>query len=149
MNIDEIIKYCLDNFQYLNLIESFKEKSLFYNPNNKLKRGIYILTIKDKNGPNDKVSNLDRENIFRVNIGIRKETFKKLFNEIPKRPSKGGIVNMPYDFTLLNTILPHPIYAWMYWICILNPSNEMFERSKPLINESYEYAQEKFSKKKL
>lgn len=36
MNIDEIIKYCLDNFQYLNLIESFKEKSLFYN--NSVKR---------------------------------------------------------------------------------------------------------------
>lgn len=149
MNIDEIISYCLKTLKDTVLIKSFGEKSLFYNPNNKLKRGIYILTIKDNDGDNDKSSQLNRDGIFRVNIGIKKNTFISLFGGVPKRPLKGYTVNMPYDFTALNKIMPHPIYAWMYWICVLNPSDEIFEKLKHLINESYEYAKEKFNKKKF
>ncbi len=36
----------------------------------------------------------------------------------------------------------------MSWICCLNPSEETFERLKPLIAEAYEYAKEKFLKRK-
>lgn len=32
--------------------------------------------------------------------------------------------------------------------CALNPSEETFERLKPLIREAYEYAKEKFVKRK-
>ena len=67
---------------------------------------------------------------------------------VPTRPSKGGIVDMPFDFTQIDKILPHPVYAWMSWVCALNPSDTTFEQLKPLIQEAYEYAKEKFSKKK-
>lgn len=147
MKPNEILNYYLNNLENTIIVESFQEKCLFFNPNNKLKRGIYILTIKEKDSNNDKASNLNRENIFRVNIGIRKSTFIKIFNEIPKRPKKGNIINMQYDFTLLDTLLPHPIYGWMAWICILNPSIKSFDKLDKLIKESYEYAKEKFIKK--
>ena len=110
--------------------------------------GIYILTVKEKDGDNDKGSDLNRENIYRVNIGVRKNTFINMFGTVPARPSKGGIVDMPYDFTQTDKILPHPVYAWMSWVCALNPSNTTFERLKPLIQEAYEYAKEKYSKRK-
>lgn len=45
-------------------------------------------------------------------------------------------------------ILPHPVYAWMGWICVLNPLEQTFEKLKPLIEESYWFAQEKFNKRK-
>jgi hypothetical protein len=131
MEPEQIMQYCLNNLEDTILVESWGEKGVFYNPNNTLKRGIYILTIKEKDGDNDKGSNLDRKGIYRVNIGIKKETFIKLFKEIPERPKAGEIVNMDYDFTKANVILPHPVYAWMGWICILNPTEEMFERIKP------------------
>lgn len=149
MRIDDILKYCLDNLEGTVLVESFGEKGIFYNPNNLLKRGVYILTIKEKDGDNDKSSNLDRDGIYRVNIGVRKSTFIKLFREIPKRPSAGEFVDMDFDFSSLNQILPHPVYAWMSWICVLNPSLQTFETLKPLIKESYEYSKEKFKNKKL
>ncbi|NBH88273.1 hypothetical protein D7V78_02330 [Parabacteroides distasonis] len=44
--------------------------------------------------------------------------------------------------------MPHPVYAWMGWICALSPSETTFESLKPYILESYEYAKEKFSKRK-
>ncbi|RRD38431.1 hypothetical protein EII29_10340 [Leptotrichia sp. OH3620_COT-345] len=147
MKADDILKYCLENLKGTVLINSWGERGVFYNPNNKLKRGIYILTIKEKDGENDKSSDLNRENIYRVNLGIRKNTFKKMFGSIPKRPDKGGIVNMNYDFSIIDRIVPHPVYAWMSWICILNPSEKTFEKLKPLIYEAYEYVKEKYAKK--
>lgn len=110
---------------------------------------MYILTIKEKDGDNDNGSNLDRENVYRVNLGIRKKTFIELFSDVPKRPSAGEIVSMNYDFTELNKIIPHPVYAWMGWISVLNPSDKTFEKLKPFIQEAYEYAVEKFKKRKV
>lgn len=54
---------------------------------------------------------------------------------------------MPYDFSQLDRLLPHPVYAWMGWVCTLNPSCQTFEELKPLIEESYEYAREKYAKR--
>ena len=149
MRSDLILKYCLDNFGGAVLTESWGEKGVFYNPDRALKRGVYILTVKEKDGDNDKSSMLDRDQIYRVNLGVRRNTFVKLFKDIPKRPKKGGVVDMDYDFSSMDCILPHPVYAWMSWICVLNPSDQTFERLKPYIDEAYEYAKEKFKKKKL
>ncbi|MGC6174571.1 DUF6194 family protein [Lacrimispora sp. 38-1] len=148
MKPDDILEYCTSNLDGIVLIESWGEKGIYYNPCNTLKRGVYILTIKEKDGDNDKSSNLNRDNIFRVNLGIRKTTFKELFGEIPKRPSAGNTVDMNYDFTELDKIIPHPVYAWMGWISVLNPSIETFETLKSFIEEAYGFSKEKFSKKK-
>ncbi len=148
MTSECILNYCINNFKGTVLIESWGEKSVFYNLNNKFKRGVYFLTVKEKDGENDKASNLNRQGVFRVNLGIRKNTFKKLFGDIPKRPPAGGVVKMDYDFTQLNKIIPHPVYAWMGWISILNPTKEAFEDLKTLIEEAYLFSQEKFDKKK-
>ncbi len=44
-------------------------------------------------------------------------------------------------------IFPHPVYAWMGWISVLNPSENTFEALKPYIQEAYEYAKERFAKR--
>ena len=54
---------------------------------------------------------------------------------------------LPYDFSELDRLLPHPVYAWMGWICALNPSRQTFEALKPLIGESYEHARENYAKR--
>ncbi|MFA9464850.1 MAG: DUF6194 family protein [Velocimicrobium sp.] len=148
MKPNAILEYCTSNLDGTVLVESWGEKGIFYNPYNTLKRGVYVLTIKEKDGDNDKSSNLNRSNIFRVNFGIRKTTFKELFGEIPKRPAAGGIVDMNYDFSELDKIIPHPVYAWMGWISVLNPSVKTFETMKPFIEEAYTFSKEKFSKRK-
>lgn len=86
MKPDEILRYCLENLEGSTLVESWGEKGIFYNPGHVLKRGVYILTVKEKDGDNDKSSNLNRPGIFRVNLGVRKGTFLKLFGAVPKRP---------------------------------------------------------------
>lgn len=145
---EQILQYCLKNLDGTVLAESWGEKGIFYNPNGVLKRGVYVLTVKEKDGENDKASGLDREGVYRVNLGVRKNTFLEMFGTVPKRPPKGGVVDMPCDFTETDKILPHPVYAWMSWICALNPSEGTFEKLKPLIREAYEYAKEKYAKRK-
>lgn len=149
MTPNKILEYCLKELDGTVLVRSWGESGIFYNPQNRLKRGVYILTVKEKDGNHDKSSKLDRENIYRVNVGVRKNTFAKMFGVIPQRPPKGSTVEMEYDFSETDQILPHPIYAWMGWICSLNPTEKTFEKLKPLINEAYEFAKEKYEKKKL
>ncbi len=148
MQADDILNYCLANLPGTVLVSSWGERGIFYNPNNALKRGIYVLTVKEKDGDNDKSSGLDREGVYRVNVGVRKSTFVKMFGVVPARPAKGGIVDMPFDFAHIDKILPHPVYAWMAWVCALNPSDTTFAQLQPLIQEAYDYAKEKYARRK-
>src|SRR3954469_17351053 len=76
----------------------------------------------------DAFSNLSRDGVFRLNIGVTKETFRALFPN----------ASAPRDFKALDVIMPHPVYAAQYWVCVLNPSNETFEQKvKPLIAEAH------------
>jgi len=83
MKPDDILEYCTSNLEGTVLVESWGEKGIFYNPYNTLKRGVYVLTIKEKDGDNDKSSNLNRDNIFRVNLGIRKKNLKSCLVRFP------------------------------------------------------------------
>ena len=112
MEAKQILDYCLSSLNGTVLVESWGEKGIFYNPGLVLKRGVYVLTVKEKDGDNDKASNLDRTGIYRVNLGLRKSTFQKMYGKIPARPAAGGVVDMDCDFTALDIIIPHPVYAW-------------------------------------
>lgn len=147
MKPEDILQYCLANLEGTVRTESWGESGIFYNPGGVLKRGVYVLTVKEKDGANDRASQLNRPGIYRVNLGLRKETYTRLFGPLPSRPPKGGVVSAGADFTALDYLMPHPVYAWMGWIAALNPSPETFEAMKPLIQESYEYAREKFAKR--
>ena len=126
---------------------SWGETSLFYNPGKLLPNGVYFCTIKEKNGDNDKSSNLDRTSAFRVSIGVGKSNYEKHFGVKPKRPEKGGIVNTGHDFTKLDELMPHPIYAWMSWVQILSPQKPSFESILPLIKDAHANAVINFNKK--
>ena len=53
MKPDDILEYCLDRLPDTVSVNSWGESGIFYNPNNILKRGIYVLTVKEKDGDND------------------------------------------------------------------------------------------------
>jgi len=147
VQVKSIIERIEKNFEGVVPKPSWGETSLFYNPGRLLPNGVYFCTLKEKNGENDKASELDREDVFRLSIGITKETFEKTFGKRPKRPSKGGIINTAHDFTALNELMPHPIYGWMSWVQVLNPCESTFEELLPLITEAYGNAVTKFNKK--
>jgi len=147
MKPSEIEKYIRQNLEGVIPKASWGETSFFYNPGNLLPNGVYFCTIKEQNGENDKSSELDRCDIYRLAIGLMPKTYQSLFGEKPKRPEKGGVVKTNHDFTALNQLMPHPIYAWMGWAQILSPTKAEFEKLFPYIVESHNAAIGKFNKK--
>lgn len=140
MTPQAIEDFVLARFDDVYPTDSWGERSFFLNPGKQLKRGTYFATIKSKDGENDKASNLDRPGVFRLNMGISKPLFLSHFPELPKRPAKGGIIDMNSDFTALDTLMPHPVYGWMAWVNVLNPSSETFETCVPLLDDAYKKA---------
>ncbi len=147
IEVDDILKYTLNTFDDLCENTNWGERGIFFNPGNVLPKGIYILTIKEKDGPNDRASNVDRAGVFRVNLGVPKSTYIDLFGAPPARPPAGGIVDTGHDFQQLNQLMPHPVYGWMSWICVLNPSLDTLNRMQPMIMGAVELARGKFEKR--
>lgn len=139
----EILQQLKLSFSDLNIINTWGETSIFLNPESRLKRGVYFCTIKEKDGPNDKASNLNREGVFRFNLGLSQKTFLALFASIPKKPSKGMIIEEKYDFKECDILTPHPVYGWMSWCSILNPSLSSWKNLEGFLWESYSICLEK------
>jgi hypothetical protein len=78
----------------------------------------------------DTASQLNRADVFRLNVGVSRDTFRSLFGSATAADSR-------HDFTELDLLMPHPVYAPQSWVCVLNPSRETFERVKPLLAEAY------------
>ena len=73
-------------------------------------------------------SQLSRPGVFRLNLGVGRETFERLVGS-PADP----------DYAAFDRLLPHPVYAKQRWIAILNPSRRTFDEVvKPLVAEAYE-----------
>lgn len=99
-------------------------------------------TIASTGNEYEMISNLDRPGVYRLNIGVNRETFKSLFGT-----KKIDISN--YDFTALDVIMPHPDYSSQHFLCVLSPSEATFdEQIRPLIAEAYEVAMKRYNRRK-
>ena len=142
MNQDSIRRYVSDHFPGVDVQVAAEadgapeiawgDTFFIYDPERNFEgtRRFPFATIVTKDyGDFDNASNLNREDVFRLNIGVSKETFRALF------PNDGD-----HDFTALDVLLPHPVYAQNHWVSVLNPSDETFARLEPLVAEAYAIA---------
>jgi hypothetical protein len=90
-----------------------------------------FVTIGHSDNEFDTVSNLNREGVFRVNIGVSRETYQSLFADTSSEN---------VDYSVLNVFLPHPHYSKQNFVCILNPTQENAEVTKKLILEAHSIA---------
>jgi hypothetical protein len=73
-------------------------------------------------------SDLARDGVFRLNLGVGKATFERLVDAATEP-----------DYAALDTVIPHPVYARQRWIAILNPSRRTFaDIVAPLIAEAHD-----------
>ncbi len=98
-------------------------------------------TIASTGNEYEKISNLDRPGVYRLNIGVSRDTFQAMFG-------KGKIDVSAYDFTALDIIMPHPDYSSQHFICVLSPSEATFEQIRPLLAEAYDITKNRYNKRK-
>lgn len=97
-----------------------------------------FVTVANSDNEYDNQSNLNRDGVFRVNIGISKKSFDALLGDYDPEA---------VDYSVLNTFLPHPDYAKQSFICILNPSGENETLTKQYITEAHDIAAARLAKR--
>jgi hypothetical protein len=111
----------------------------FYDPERRLEGAnkFPFATIVTKDyGEFDNLSKLDRDGVFRLNIGLSAETYDSLF--------PAGME--PKDFSQLDVLMPHPVYAKNHWVSVLNPGARTFDSVKRLIAEAHSRAAHRYQK---
>ena len=129
MDEKSITDYILHTFAGVETVTNLGYLFFFYGSD----RMLPFTTIATPNNEYERISNLERPGVFRLNIGVSKQTFQSLFGT-----SKVDL--SACDFTALDTIMPHPDYAAQSWLCVLNPSETTFQSLRPLLNEAFELA---------
>jgi hypothetical protein len=134
MNEAAIADYILKTFPDVETTSAYGYDMFFYKSDRKLS----FATMISSDYEYDHISNLNRPGIFRLNIGVGKQTFQSLFGA-----EEINIRN--YDFTALDVIMSHPEYAQYHFICVLSPSEETFEKIRPLLAEAYDIAARRYA----
>lgn len=139
MKIDAIMSYITSTFSSIDIVDQEGNYFFFYHPDPErpADHTLPFMTLVT-NDAYDPASNLDRPDVFRLNIGIHHDSYQALFGPNPSFPKDAGVVDTGHDFTVLDQLMPHPVYAAMSWVCVLNPSDRTFETLKPLMAEAYE-----------
>jgi hypothetical protein len=103
-------------------------------------RMLPFATLATADSEYDRLSDLGRSGVYRLNIGVSPESYRSLFG--PEKPRLGPEGRLEgHDFTRLDQLMPHPFYAPQSWVCVLNPSAGTFEKVvKPLLREAYDRA---------
>jgi Family of unknown function (DUF6194) len=137
MDQDAITQYVADTFSGVDISRPTDgpgagDTFFIYDPERNLepKQQFPFATIVTKDyGDFDNTSQLDRPGVFRLNIGVSRDTFKVVADQSTNR-----------DYAALDQLMPHPVYAAQSWLCVLNPSPQTFEQVKPLLAEAYDRA---------
>lgn len=143
MDQEAIIQYITDTFAGVDVLRpgdgpGAGDTFIYYDPDGDLDRTRelpFATTVTKNHTGFDESSRLDRPGVFRLNIGVRRDTFRALFGD---PPSGADAPSTDYDYAALDRLMPHPIYASQWWVCVLNPSPETFEAVKPLLADAYD-----------
>ena len=143
-----ITHYITHAFQGVETIEADGTTFFFYNPRGDIPPDYkFPFVTLVTNDFNDTASDLNRPSIFRLNIGVSKETYRSLFGPQPPPLDASGMVNTGHDFTALDQLMPHPVYAPQSWICVLNPTTTTFQKVTELLAEAYQRTADKHKKR--
>lgn len=135
MNDTSIVEYITKTFPDVETTEAYGYTFFFYRSERKLA----FATIASTDNEYESISQLDRPGVYRLNIGVSKQTFQTLFG-------KDQVDVSAYDFTALDKIMPHPDYAAQSFVCVLNPSDATMEQVRELLAEAYDIAVQRFNR---
>ena len=159
--MDEVMitRYIADTFDGVDIVVASRETGapevawgdtfFSYDPDRDLepKYRLPFATIVTKDyGDFDRASNLNRPGVFRLNIGVSKDTYHSLFGPQPPPLGASGVVDTGHDFTAVNQLMPHPVYAPQSWVCVLNPREATFQAVRPLLAEAYDLAVRRYAR---
>src|ERR1700730_17058362 len=118
MDRESITRYITDTFERVDVVVAAGDTFFFCDRLDPSRR-VPFATIVTRDQEHDRASDLDRPSIFRLDIGISKQTFRSFFGTATPSADGGGGSGGRYDFAALDRLLPHPVYGRMNWVCVL------------------------------
>jgi len=135
MNEADLIQYITGSFPGVETTDNFGYKFFFVGPD----RMRPFASLANADYDYDRFSDLDRPGVYRLNMGVRRDSFERLFGASRVNVSE-------YDYTVLDRIMPHPEYAAQFFVCVLNPGEATLEAVKGLLAEAHEIAAQRHEK---
>lgn len=115
----------------------------YYAPDGQMPRNVQPYgTVVTKNYPDDTASDLDPQGRWRVNIHVGRTAFHELTGE---RQPHG--LDRCHDFAATDTVLPHPVYGALGWICVVNPGARTGELVRELLRGAHDDARARFARR--
>lgn len=136
MDESSMTRYIINTFSQVEMENNYGYTFFFYSTDHMLP----FATLIGEDTEYDHISNLNRPGVYRLNIGISRQSFQALFGT-------AHVDTSAYGYTLLNTIMPHPEYAPQSFVCVLSPEGTTLEQVKQLLAEAYEIAVMRFNRR--
>lgn len=115
----------------------------YYAPDGQLPQNVQPYgTVVTKDYPDDTASDLDPPGRWRVNIHVGRTVFRELTGE-----SQPQSLNRSHDFAATDTVLPHPVYGALGWICVVNPGEKTEESVVELLRGAHHDARARFARR--
>ena len=130
-------RYVAETFEHVWTVDHEGDTFFMYAPDGDLppERQFPFVTIVTGDR-HDTASDLDRPDVYRLNIGLTKATFAGLFGA---PPAQG------WDYTALDTVMPHPVYGGQHWVCVLNPGEATWDGVRTMLAEAHSFAARKYA----
>jgi len=93
----------------------------------------------------DAASDLDRDLCaYRINLGVDRESYEELFGPAPRQAVGTEVLDTGFDYTTADTVLPHPFYAPLHWLCVVNPGERSRSLLATLLEQAHELAKRRY-----
>ncbi len=97
-----ITRYITDTFKGVEVVVASGDSFFFYDPDRNPDNRKFPFATLVTNDNYDKFSNLGRPSVFRLNVGVSKQTFRSLFASQTSPSGADDGVDGDYDFTALD-----------------------------------------------
>ncbi|MFI8420983.1 DUF6194 family protein [Streptomyces sp. NPDC085479] len=122
--------------------EAWGDSFFYYAPDGRIPANAQPYgTVVTRDRPGDTASDLDPPGRWRVNVHVDRETFRRLTGEEPR-----GLVR-PRDHTATDSVLPHPVYGPLGWVCVVNPGEATTETVVRLLRDAHDAARARFARR--
>ena len=82
----------------------------------------------------DESTDVDRDGVFRLNVSVGRQRFAEL---IGYQPAQHADHEADFDYTTIDAVIPHPVYATQGWVSILNPGGHTDDQVRTLLTEAH------------
>jgi hypothetical protein len=97
----------------------------------------------------DAASRLDRDaTTYRVNLGAPRSTYEQLFGPAPRQAAGREVIDTGFDYSATDTLLPHPFYAPLHWVSVVNPGVRTGVRLAGLTEEAHALAKSQYDRRR-